>query len=179
LAGAKGGSGAAAALSPPPVAFNVGVAMPKSSTKPRRTQIFASLLETLMERHGVNQVQLSAATWIAVSRINNYLHGKYRTIRPDHLGLMAKAVGRTAAERGELARAYVQDLLPERLRGLVRLAVAGDGGRPSKKTKSESSLLPSTANKALAELQALSVRSPKARARMQWFAEILAEAHRT
>jgi hypothetical protein len=65
---------------------------------------------------------------------------------------MAKAAGRTAAERGELARAYVQDLLPEELRGLVRLAVAGAGGKPSKEAKSESSLLPPTANKALAEL---------------------------
>jgi hypothetical protein len=45
--------------------------MPRSSTKPRRTQIFASLLETLMERNGINQVELSAATGIAVSRVNN------------------------------------------------------------------------------------------------------------
>ena len=153
-------------------------AMPTSSTKSPRTQFFASLLEALMERNGINQVEMSAATGIAVSRVNNYLHGKYRTIRPDHLGPMAKAAGRTAAERGGLARAYVQDLLPEELRSLVRLAVAGDGGKPSKETKAENSLLPSTANKALAELQALSVRSARARARMQWFAEILAEAHR-
>jgi hypothetical protein len=45
--------------------------MPKSSSKPHRTQIFASLLETLMERNGINQVESSAATGIAVSRINN------------------------------------------------------------------------------------------------------------
>jgi hypothetical protein len=94
------------------------------------------------------------------------------------LALLAKAVGRTAAERGELARAYVQDLLPEELRGLVRLAVAGDDGKRSKETRSEDRLLPSTASKALAELKALSVRSAKARMRMQWFAEILGEIHR-
>jgi transcriptional regulator with XRE-family HTH domain len=62
--------------------------MPISRTKSPRTQFFASVLETLMERNDVNQVQLAAATGIAVSRINNYLHGRYRTIRPDHLGLM-------------------------------------------------------------------------------------------
>ena len=56
--------------------------MPKARTKPPRTQFFSSTLMMVMERNGINQVQLSAATGIAVSRINNYLHGKYRTIRP-------------------------------------------------------------------------------------------------
>jgi len=71
--------------------------MPKANVELYRTQFFNSLLETLMERNGINQVELSAATEIAVSRINNYLHGKYRTIRPEHLGLIAKAAGRTTA----------------------------------------------------------------------------------
>lgn len=153
--------------------------MPISRTKPLRTQFFSSTLLMLMERNGINQVKMAAATGIAVSRINNYVQGKYRTIRPDHLGLMAKAAGRTLAERGELARAYVQDLLPEELHEVVHLEVAGGGGKLSKETKSENRLLPSTASKALAELKALSVRSAKARMRMQWFAEILGEAHRT
>ena len=131
-----------------------------------------------MERNGFNQVELSAATGIAVSRINNYLQGKYRTIRPDHLGLMAKAVGRTAVERGELACAYVQDLLPEELHEAIRLEVADAGARPSKPAPPEKGLLPATAVAALSELQALSVRSAKARLRMQWFAEILGEIHR-
>ena len=110
--------------------------MPTSRTRSPRTQFFAAALETLMERNGINQVELSAATGIAVSRVNNYLHGRYRTIRPDHLGLMAKAAGRTAAERGGLARAYVEDLLPEELRGLVRLAVAGAMAASHPKTPS-------------------------------------------
>jgi transcriptional regulator with XRE-family HTH domain len=152
--------------------------MPTSKTKSPRTQFFASALEALMERNGVNQVQLAAATGIAVSRVNNYLHGRYRTIRPDHLGVLAKGAARTAAERGELARAYVQDLLPEELHEVVHLEVAGGGGKLSKETKSENRLLPSTASKALAELKALSVRSAKARMRMQWFAEILGESYR-
>ena len=152
--------------------------MPTSKTKSPRTQFFASALEALMERNGVNQVQLAAATGIAVSRVNNYLHDRYRTIQPDHLGVLAKGAARTAAERGELARAYVQDLLPEELHEVVHLEVAGGGGKLSKETKSENRLLPSTASKALAELKALSVRSAKARMRMQWFAEILGESYR-
>ncbi len=153
--------------------------MPKSRSKALRTQFFTTALQTLMERNGVNQVAMAAATGIAVSRINNYLHGKYRTIRPDHLGPIAKAAGRTATERGELARAYLIDLLPEELHGVVRFEVAGDGTKPSKPAPPEKSLLPSTTVAALTVLQALSVRSAKARVRVQWFAEILREAHPT
>ena len=151
--------------------------MTKQRIKPSRTQFFASLLATLMERNGINQVQLAAVTGIAVSRINNYLHGKYRTIRPDHLALLAKAAGRNATERGELVCAYVHDLLPEELHGVIRLEVKGDGAKPAKQAPSEKSLLPATALAALTELQTLSVRSAKARTRMQWFTEILGEIH--
>ena len=94
--------------------------MPKTKTKALRTQFFTTTLELLMERNGVNQVTMSAATGIAVSRINNYLHGKYRTIRPDHLAAIAKAAGRNVTERGELVCAYVHDLLPEELHGVIR-----------------------------------------------------------
>jgi transcriptional regulator with XRE-family HTH domain len=105
--------------------------MPTSSAKPPRTQFFAAALTTLMERNGINQVQLSAATGIAVSRINNYLHGRYRTIRPDHLGLLAKAAARTSAERLGLARAYLMDLLPGDLKAEVTIVAAGAAARPT------------------------------------------------
>ena len=132
----------------------------------------------LMERNGINQVETSAATGIAVSRVNNYLKGKYRTVRPDHLGALARAVGRNAEERGELARAYIQDLLPEELHRTVRVEVAGDSAPTAGRARPEKSSLPGTAAAALADLQAMSVRSAKARARVQWFAEALREAHR-
>ena len=152
--------------------------MARSRTASSRTQFFASMLATIMERNEISQVSLAAVTGIAVSRINNYLHGKYRTIRPDHLALLAKAAGRNAAERGELVRAYVQDLLPEELYGAISLEVAGGGTKPAKlPASSEKSLLPTAALAALAELQTLSVRSAKARSRMQLFAEILGEIH--
>jgi transcriptional regulator with XRE-family HTH domain len=151
--------------------------MSKPRTKPHRTQFFSALLATQMERNGINQVQMAAATGIAVSRVNNYLQGKYRTIRPDHLASLAKAAGHNATERGELVCAYVHDLLPEELHGVIRLEVASDGGKPAKQAPSEKSLLPATAQKALSALQAMSVRSAKARGRMQLFAEILGEIH--
>ena len=153
--------------------------MPRSSTKSPRTQLFAAALGALMERNGVNQVEMSAATGIAVSRINNYLHGKYRTIRPDHLGLLAKAAARSPAERLELARAYVMDLLPADLQAEVRVVAAGGAGRSSGKVRPEGSLVPGRTGAALAQLEALGARSARARGRLHWFAEILAEAHKT
>jgi len=151
--------------------------MPRSNSKARRTQFFSTLLGTMMERNGINQVQMTAATGIAVSRINNYLHGKYRTIRPDHLGKMVKAATRTAIERGELVRAYVMDLLPEELQSDLSLEVADAAGKAQRAPRSEKSLLPAAATAAMNHLLALTVRSAKARERMQQFTEILLEAH--
>jgi transcriptional regulator with XRE-family HTH domain len=151
--------------------------MPKS--KARRTQFFSTLLEALMERNGINQVQMGVATGIAVSRINNYLHGKYRTIRPDHLGKMAKAAARTASERAELVRGYVMDLLPEELQSDLSLEPTGATGKVPRAARPEKSLLPEAAAAAMNQLLALSVRNTKARERMQQFTEILLDAHRS
>ena len=71
--------------------------------------------------------EVAAATGIAVSRVNNYLHGKYRTIRPDHLGALAAASGKTSEERSELVRAYLLDLLPASLQGTIRIESVGEG----------------------------------------------------
>lgn len=58
----------------------------------------------------IRAAKIPAATGVAASRINSYVHGKYRTIRPDH-----GAAARTPAERLELVRAYLMHLLPEDL----------------------------------------------------------------
>jgi len=60
---------------------------------------------------------------------------------------------------------------------MIILEVKGDGAKPAKQAPSEKSLLPATALAALTDLQTLSVRSAKARGRMQWFTEILGEIH--
>jgi len=148
-------------------------------SKPPRTQYFSGTLVLLMEKNHINQVQLSAAAGIAVSRINNYLHGKYRTIRPDHLEALAKSVSRSEAERDELIRTYLLDLLPESLQSVVKVEGIRDGGKAAVRhaAKQEKPLLPVTTAAALAELQALGARSAKARSRLEAFAEILREAH--
>jgi transcriptional regulator with XRE-family HTH domain len=155
--------------------------MTKKRTKPSRTQYFSGTLLLFMEKNHINQVQLSAATGIAVSRINNYLHGKYGTIRPDHLEALAKSASRTEAERGELIRTYLLDLLPEGLHGEIRIERIRDGGRAPIRNaaKLDKPLLPATTAAALNELQNLGARSAKARSRLEEFAEILREAHGT
>jgi transcriptional regulator with XRE-family HTH domain len=153
--------------------------MTKKRTKPPRTQYFSGTLLLFMEKNHINQVQLSAATGIAVSRVNNYLHGKYRTIRPDHLEALAKSASRSEAERGELIRTYLLDLLPESLHGDIRIEGVRDGGRASVRNtaKLDKTLLPATTAAALNELQNLGARSAKARSRLEEFTEILREAH--
>lgn len=150
--------------------------MTKKRTRPPRTQYFSGTMLLLMEKNHINQVQLADGTGIAVSRINNYLHGKYRTIRPDHLAAVAKAVARTEVERSELIRAYLLDLLPEVLQSEIRVESVRSSGRAP--TRLEKPPLPSAAADALARLRLLSARSAKARSRLEWFAEILHEAHK-
>jgi hypothetical protein len=77
-----------------------------------------------MQTHGLNQVQLAAATGIAISRVNNYLQGHYRSIKPVHVGAIAGAIGGGAAG-AVLVEAYLYDLLPPGCRGLVEVKYPG------------------------------------------------------
>jgi hypothetical protein len=153
--------------------------MTKKRSKPPRTQYFSGTLMLFMEKNHINQVQLSDATAIAVSRINNYLHGKYRTIRPDHLAALAKSVSRGDAERVELIRAYLLDLLPEVLQIAIRIEGVGEGGKTSARHVATPDMprLPVATAAALSGLQSLGARSAKARRRLELFSEIMQEAH--
>jgi transcriptional regulator with XRE-family HTH domain len=57
---------------------------------PARSKLFSAALDSIMQERGVNQVQLAQRAGLAVSRLNNYLQGKYRTITPAHLGIERK-----------------------------------------------------------------------------------------
>jgi len=151
--------------------------MPQSPSLCHRTQVFASALAAMMERKGVNQVQLRAATGIAVSRINNYLHGNYRTVRPDHLRRLVEVVTSTAEERAALIRAYLLDLLPEVLQSAIRVEVVRTNVKPGRPPCPEKSLLPRGASAAIQALETMSLKSAKARSRVEWFSAILREVH--
>ena len=89
-----------------------------------RPHLLPAALDAVMQNRRVNQVQLSRLTGIAVSRVNNYLKGHYRTIRPAHLAAICGALG-TPAETAALSQAYLYDLLPPSCRGLVDIRVSG------------------------------------------------------
>ena len=89
-----------------------------------RTKLFSAALDNLMQERGVNQVELSRRTGIAVSRINNYLKGKFRTVKPAHVEAMVEALGGGKAA-GALIEAYLFDLLPENCRGLIEVKYPG------------------------------------------------------
>jgi len=89
-----------------------------------RSKLFSAVLESLLQERGVNQVELSRRTGIAVSRINNYLRGNYRTVKPAHAGAIIEALGGVKIS-GALVEAYLFDLLPIKCRGLVEIKYAG------------------------------------------------------
>jgi DNA-binding NarL/FixJ family response regulator len=101
--------------------------MTKKRNKPPRTQYFSGALLLFMEKNHINRVQLSAATGIGVSRINNYRHGKYRAIRPDHLEALTKSALQTDAKRGESIRTYaiLHEKLSDRELEILRLIASG------------------------------------------------------
>ncbi|HKB89378.1 MAG TPA: helix-turn-helix transcriptional regulator [Opitutaceae bacterium] len=84
-------------------------------------KFFPGLLDAVMQKRGVNQVELARTTGIAVSRINNYLQAKYRTIKPAHLAAICENVTDNAPERAELVKIYLLDLLPDPLKGAVEI----------------------------------------------------------
>jgi transcriptional regulator with XRE-family HTH domain len=148
--------------------------MPRAKSPALRTQYFTACLQTLMEANELNQVTLSQNTGIAISRINNYLHGKYRTIRPDHLSLIARAAGSTAAQRADLIKTYLIDLLPEDLLADVQIQPTASKGKAA---QAGAIPLPPQGAKAIGQLIDLSSRNAQARARIAAFAEIMTEAH--
>ena len=71
-----------------------------SSIVPARSKLFSAVLASLMQDRGVNQTQLSQRAGLAVSRVNNYLQGKYRTITPAHLEVIFGLGRHAGRQRG-------------------------------------------------------------------------------
>lgn len=140
----------------------------------QRTKLFSTALSSAMQECGLNQVQLSRQTGIAVSRINNYLKGRYRTINPAHAAAIHGALEGSATGRAALCHAYLFDLLPENCRGLVEIRVAGakDTGRWQVPSKG----VPKDFAAALQELYVLCVSDVKVRERTAEWIGIMRES---
>lgn len=122
-----------------------------------------------MQDKGINQVRLSERTGIAISRLNNYLQGNYRTLKPGHLASICGVLGTTPSDTAPLIQAYLFDLLPASCRGLIDIRVPGsrETGRWEVPTKG---LPPDFAAK-FRELYGLCVAHPKVlRRTSEWVA---------
>jgi transcriptional regulator with XRE-family HTH domain len=137
-----------------------------------RTKLFSAVLEDLMQERGIKQVELGRRTGIAVSRINNYLRGNFRTITPRHLGAIVEAMGGAKVE-GALIEAYLFDLLPNDCRGLIEVKYPGKvvGGKWTLPTKGLSQEFAGQ----LEELYKLCVSSVKVRQRTQDWIKLMRE----
>jgi transcriptional regulator with XRE-family HTH domain len=121
-------------------------------------------------------VELSERSGIAVSRVNNYLKGKYRTIRPGHVAAIAEALGGKPVDTAALVQGYLFDLLPEDCRGLVEIRVAG--AKETGKWEVPSKGLPKAFASDLQDLYRLCVAHPRVRQRTAEWITIMGETKR-
>lgn len=140
---------------------------------PHRPHLFPAALASVMQARGVNQAKLHKLTGIAVSRINNYLRGNYRTITLSHIAAIAKRLCETPADKAALMQTYLFDLLPDGCRGLVDIRVPGDTGGVKWKVPSKG--LPEEFAGAFQELYVLCASNVKIRRLTAQWAEIMRE----
>jgi DNA-binding Xre family transcriptional regulator len=138
-----------------------------------RRHLFPAALDSVMQSRGINQVTLSAKAGLAVSRVNNYLQGNYRTITPAHLAAICKALGSTPADSAALIQAYAYDLLPEKLRGMVDIRVLG--AREAGKWEVPSKGLPPAFAAEFVDLYKLTVSNSKVRQRTAEWIQLMRE----
>ena len=140
------------------------------------TKLFPGALASIMEKNGINQVKLSTATCIAVSRINNYLQGKYRTIKPAHIDAIIASAATTQSARAELVKCYVLDLLPAAGKGLLTLDAA-DGKKDFEGWYLQKNRLPQPSAANFEQLYIACVSSPQVRERTDVWTQTVLEAH--
>jgi len=139
-------------------------------------KLLPAVLDSLMQDRGVNQVELSRRTGIAVSRINNYLHGKYRTIKPAHVAAIFEALGGKSEDNAVLVQVYLVDLIAVECRRWIEIKIPG--AKPAGKWAVPSKGLPRAFAAALKDLYLLCVSNVKVRQRTKEWIAIMGEAAR-
>jgi len=153
--------------------LKVGFSGSMATPSPTRSKLFSAALASVMQDRGINQVTLSAKSGLPVSRINNYLQGHFRTIKPVHVAAICKALAVTPADAAALIQAYAYDLLPDGCRGMVDIRVLGsrDGGHWEVPTKG----LPQKFAAEFANLYKLTVSNAKVRQRTAEWIQLMRE----
>jgi len=81
--------------------------------------LFSTRLRILLEKNGINQVKLAKKTKLTPSQIHNYLNQNFRAITKDHLDAIVNEASDDPAERAELTKCYLLDVLPDSVRQYV------------------------------------------------------------
>ena len=127
-----------------------------------------------MQAQNVNQVKLSEQTGVAVSRVNNYLQGGYRTVSMGHLEAIVAALGNTPADKATLVQAYLFDLLPDACRGNVDIRLPGT--RETGKWEVPSRGLPKDFAEKFSTLYVLCASNAKVRQRTKEWIAVMRES---
>ena len=81
--------------------------------------LFSTRLRIVLEKNGINQVELANRTNLTPSQVHNYLHQNFRAITKDHLAAIISECSDDIAERAELAKCYLLDVIPDSVKGYV------------------------------------------------------------
>lgn len=148
----------------------------KSSCK-----LFPAALASLMQECDLNQVELSQRSGVTISRVNNYLSARYRTVTPKHAAAIFNALPGSPESRAALCQAYLFDLLPDTIRGMVDIRLVG--AKDSGKWEVPSKHLPTDFARAMRDLYILCASDVKVRERtaewIQIMREVAAKARRS
>lgn len=83
--------------------------------------LFSTRLRIVLEKNDINQVELAKRTGLTPSQVHNYLHQNFRAITKDHLAAIITECSDDVAERAELTKCYLLDVIPESIRSYLEI----------------------------------------------------------
>ncbi|MCB1120399.1 MAG: helix-turn-helix domain-containing protein [Verrucomicrobiae bacterium] len=83
--------------------------------------LFSTRLRIVLEKNGINQVELARRTNLTPSQVHNYLHQNFRAITKEHLESIIQECSEDVGERAELTKCYLLDVIPDSLKGYVQI----------------------------------------------------------
>lgn len=83
--------------------------------------LFSTRLRIILEKNGINQVELAKRTNLTPSQVHNYLHQNFRAITKEHLASIIAECSEEVGERAELAKCYLLDVIPDSVRNYLEI----------------------------------------------------------
>lgn len=124
--------------------------------------LFSTRLRIVLEKNGINQVELARRTNLTPSQIHNYLHQNFRAITKEHLAGIIEQCSDNTGERAELTKCYLLDVIPDSLKEFVEIKPL-EKPKDSDKWFFELERLPSAFRREFEKLYKMCAESAKAR----------------